>query len=91
MRYVIKTVVLVILMCVVASGIALAVGMEKYDVSGTPDPSNKVIKYGSNNVYGAIKDASMTDKLPAALDEIAFFVKDILGQFGLADGNSEQQ
>ena len=91
MRYVTKTVVLAFLICFVASGIAMAVGMERYDVSGNPDPSNKVVKYGSGNIYGALKEASMTDKLPNALDEIAFFVKDLLGQFGLVNGSAEQQ
>ena len=91
MRYVMKSVIVLLLICFVASGIALAVGFERYDVSGTPDPSNKVIQYGTKNTYGAIKDASLTDKLPAALDEVAFFVKDLLGQFGLTDSNGEQQ
>lgn len=89
MRYILKSVIVVMLICFIASGIALAVGFEKYDVSGTPDPSNKVVQYGSKNVYGAINEASLTDKLPAALDEISFFVKDILGQFGLSEGKVE--
>lgn len=89
MRYVMKTIAIGILFLFLTSGPVLAVGMEKYDVSGAPDTANKVVENGNANVYGALRQASFVERVPAVIDEIAFFVKDILGQFGLAESKSE--
>ncbi|MGD9817647.1 MAG: hypothetical protein AB7V04_03000 [Desulfomonilaceae bacterium] len=83
MRYICKTVAVCLLILLMALGTAMAVGFERYDVSGVPDPSNKVVENANRNVYGAIKQASFSDHVPAVLDEISFFVRDVLGQFGL--------
>lgn len=89
MRSVIRTLTVGIFILLIASGLALAVGVEKYDASGVPDAANKVEENGSKNVYGALKQVSFVDRVPAVIDEIAFFVKDILGQFGLVDSKNE--
>ncbi len=89
MRYAMKLTAVSAFVLMLAIGTAFAVGMEKYDASGAPDTSNKVVENGTKNVYGALKQVSLVDKVPVVLDEISFFVKDLLEQFGLADGKGE--
>ncbi|MBM3301981.1 MAG: hypothetical protein FJY85_18760, partial [Deltaproteobacteria bacterium] len=37
-------------------------------------------------LYDAIKKATFIEKGPALIDEVAFTIKDVLGQFGLGNG-----
>jgi hypothetical protein len=83
MRYVIKSMAVILLLFLLSLGTALAVGFEKYDISGAPDSSNRALE------NGAMKQSSIIDKAPAAIDEITFFVRDILGQFGLGEIKGE--
>jgi hypothetical protein len=61
---------------------AFAAGYERHD-SGTI--SRSVSKKGIKTVSYQDENSSLFKKCPAALDEVAFFVRDILSQFGLAN------
>lgn len=60
-----------------------AVGYERYEVNGGREQQVKSTASNGKGLYKAVKDATFVDKVPAVLDEVAFFVRDILGQFGL--------
>jgi len=62
---------------------ALAVGYERYDTSGVPRDRTPVYPQTTKGFYQAAKKASLVDKCPEVLDEVAFFVRDVLSQFGI--------
>lgn len=61
---------------------ALAVGYERYEVSG-----GKVKSKGDTRttLTESLKKATFCEKYPALLDGTALAIKDLLGQFGLTD------
>ncbi|MEJ2715758.1 MAG: hypothetical protein P8182_01255 [Deltaproteobacteria bacterium] len=80
-----KAMMIAIMLVLVGTGSALAVGYERYFING-PSPvghSNKAAT--CRNLENALKKASLVEQYPKVLDEVAFTVKDILSQFGLVD------
>jgi len=64
------------------AGNAFSVGYERYDAPEGPASSSKngmkVVNYRPEN-------SSFLKKCPAVLDDVAFFVRDVLSQFGLTN------
>ncbi len=83
MRYGTKIVAIGILIVLIASGGALAVGYERYNVQAPSDARVKSKASGITDLCTAVKKASFVEKAPAVLDGVAAFIKDILAQFGL--------
>jgi FlaG/FlaF family flagellin (archaellin) len=62
---------------------AFAVGYEHYDSSGVPQDRTPVYPQTNKGFYQAAKKASFAEKYPDMLDQFAFFVRDVLSQFGI--------
>ncbi len=62
---------------------ASAVGYERYDVS-----NGHAAKAGIPHQTDAPKKPAFWEKYPVVLDDVAFFVRDVLSQFGLAEHRS---
>lgn len=63
--------------------LASAVGYERYDVSNGQGSRADTLQKSD-----APKKPAFWEKYPAALDDVAFFVRDVLSQFGLAEHRS---
>jgi hypothetical protein len=80
-----KAMVIAVMVVLVGTGSALAVGYDRYVVNG-PSQVGYDDKAGSySDLEKALKKASLVEHYPKLLDEVAFTVKDILSQFGLVD------
>jgi hypothetical protein len=82
MSFFARTVVIALIIALVGSVSAVAVGYERYETSRAYRvPSKKRTKTANYHQ----QSPSILARCPAALDEIAFSVRDILSQFGLVD------
>ncbi len=63
-------------------GSAFSVGYERYDAAAVSRVSPKK---GMQTVSYQQENSSFLKKCPAMLDEVAFFVRDVLSQFGLTN------
>lgn len=88
MRFLRRTLPFVIIAVFLASGAALAVGYNKYAVDDSSQVNSVAKAKQSSSLTEALKQASFIDKYPAVLDGIACFVKEILGQFGIAESQA---
>ncbi len=82
MRYGTKVIAIGVLIVLVATGGALAVGYERYNAEGLSEAQIKGKANGNQDFCAAVKKASFMEKAPAVLDEVAAFIKDLLAQFG---------
>jgi len=73
-----------LIVLLIAAGGVLAVGYESYGVKTDRQSTTKVYPRTEQGLYDALKNASFVEKYPAYIDELAFTVRDILSQFGLA-------
>jgi hypothetical protein len=89
MRYGTKVVAIGILIVLVAAGGVLAVGYERYNAEGQSDGQIKANATASQDVFTAVKQATFAEKVPAVLDEVAAFIKDLLAQFGLSENRAQ--
>lgn len=62
---------------------ALAAGYVSYSTGSPPKIESRTFPQTTQGLYDALKHASFVEKYPSLIDEVAFTVKDILGQFGL--------
>jgi hypothetical protein len=83
MRYGTKVITIGLLIVLMATGGAFAVGYERYNAEAPSDARIKGKANGSHDFCEAVKKASFVEKAPAVLDEVAAFIKDLLAQFGL--------
>ncbi|HMK34987.1 MAG TPA: hypothetical protein VK463_07975 [Desulfomonilaceae bacterium] len=74
----ISGIMLIIVFCLTNS--AFSVGYERYDLAENSGAKRKTIV---QTVDYDQERSSFFKKCPAVLDEIAFFVRDLLSQFGL--------
>lgn len=76
---------IIALITFLSAGVVMAVGYEKYDSSGNPisKPENKVKQ--AECVSSAIQEATFSQKYPQIIDEVTFFIRDVLSQFGLTE------
>ncbi len=68
---------------VIGAGSPLAAGYDRYHLKSSNQNYSKVTKKSHADGWSSFKKATYLDKIPSALDETAFFVRDFLGQFGL--------
>ncbi len=85
MRKLRKALALALVALFAASGSAIAVGYERYTVDGTPKRVTPAKAKSCTTLNGALAEATFLKKYPHWIDEAAFFVKDILSQFGIVD------
>lgn len=62
---------------------AFAVGYERYEVAAPQSGGSQDTSQSTQSLYRALQNATFMEKYPAMIDEVALFVKDVLGQFGL--------
>ena len=72
----------------VGSGNVLAVGYESYGSSGERQSKSTIYPRTEMGLYNALKRASFIERYPSVLDEMAFTIRDILSQFGLAENRT---
>ena len=85
MRKLRKALALAVIAIFAAYGSALGVGYERYTVDGTPKRVTPAKAKGCTSLDGALAEATFLKKYPGWIDGAAFFVKDILSQFGVVD------
>ena len=73
----------VILIFLLGTGIAAAVGYERYSLNGPPKTGKIVKSRGCVDLEDSLRKATFIDKYPALLDQTSALVKDILSQFGI--------
>lgn len=83
MRFLRRTLAVAVIAFFLATGTALAVGYNKYEVDDSSQVNYAAKAKKPSSLPEALKEASFIDKCPAVLDGIASFVKEILGQFGI--------
>lgn len=83
MRFFRRLMIVTLLTVFFGTGIAAAVGYERYEVSNAAEATPAAKPAPSPDLGKAIREASFLDKYPAVIDQVVFFVKDILGQFGI--------
>jgi hypothetical protein len=69
----------------IGAGSALAVGYERLQAPDKVITKDHTSAPMTPTLWGAAKEATMVEKIPAALDQAAALVKDILSQFGVGD------
>jgi hypothetical protein len=83
------TILSIILVCsFVGAHSAYAVGYETYSAKDSPESETKTTGQSAQSLYKAFEKATFVEKFPAILDQVALFVQDVLGQFGLTDGKN---
>jgi hypothetical protein len=85
MRFGVGVVTLAVVTLLALPYSALAVGYERVEMSG-----GKVKSKGDSRatLTESLKKAAFCEKYPAIIDGTALAIKDLLGQFGLADRKS---
>lgn len=83
-----KVMVIAVVVVLIGTGSALAVGYERYVVNGSPQGVYGDKARTCASLERALKKASFVEHYPKVLDEVAFTIKDILSQFGLVDKQS---
>ncbi|MGB6065745.1 MAG: hypothetical protein WBG50_13150 [Desulfomonilaceae bacterium] len=89
MRYGTKVIAIVILTVFATTGGALAVGYEHYYIGGPAASHAKAYSNTRTDFCAALKKATFVEKVPGLLDDAAAFIKDVLGQFGLAENKAQ--
>lgn len=90
MRVRILVIAMALLLLCAGTGNVLAVGYESYNTAGCSQAKPKIYPQTERGLYDAIKQASFLEKCPLVIDEVAFAVKDILSQFGLAKSRNSR-
>lgn len=89
MRSFAKVFGIIALITLLSVNVAMAVGYEKFDSSGNPiSKTENGPKYGEG-VGSAIEQATFAKKYPQMIDEVTFFIKDVLSQFGLTENKTQ--
>ncbi len=74
-----------LLICLAGTQSGFAVGSEHYDSSGVPQNCTPVNPQTVKGFFHAVHKAGFVERYPAIIDEVAFFVRDVLSQFGIAE------
>ena len=83
MRLFYALMVVALLTLFLGTGIASAVGYERHEVTNGSAMKSTAKPAPSSDLGKALREASLVDKAPRAIDQVVFFVKDILCQFGI--------
>jgi len=84
MRVKFMVIVTTLFVLLIGAGYVLAVGYESYGTTAERHSKAKVYPQTERGLCEALKHASFVEKYPSVIDELAFTVRDILSQFGLA-------
>ena len=79
---------IIIVITLLSVTLAMAVGYEKYDSSGNPISGTENRSNQEASVSSALQKATFADKYPELIDEVTFFIKDLLSQFGLTENKN---
>ncbi len=79
---------IILLITLLSVSLVMAVGYEKYDSSGNPITGTEKDSNQEQSVSSALQKATFADKYPEVIDEVAFFIKDVLSQFGLTENKN---
>ncbi len=79
---------IIILITLLSVSLVMAVGYEKYDSSGNPLTETEKDSAQEQSVSSALQKATFADKYPELIDEVTFFIKDVLSQFGLTENKN---
>ena len=88
MRFAKQVIGIALIVFLLTTTAALAVGYERRQVNGPSDVTSTEKAKTPQSVVNAVREASFIDKFPACLDSVAGIVKDLLGQFGLVQSNT---
>jgi hypothetical protein len=77
-----RALVIIAFTVVIGTGTPLA-GHDRHDMKSSNQTHSKAAKQSYGDGWSSFKKATYLDKIPSTLDEIAFFVRDFLGQFGV--------
>jgi len=80
---------LALLFVLATSHSVYAVGYERYEVNGAQVTQSQTKSDASEGLCHTLKQATFLEKVPAVLDQVAFFVRDVLGQFGFNTDNHQ--
>jgi len=80
-----RVVVTCLIVVFLGTGSARAVGYERYNANGTCRTESPRKSKSFKSFQKALQEASFLEKYPAFIDQAAFFVRDILSQFGLVN------
>lgn len=83
MRLVRTLLVIAVVTAFFGTGTAAAVGYDRYEVDNAAQSKQAAKSAPSKDLSKALREASFIDKYPAVIDQVVFFVKDLLGQFGI--------
>ena len=83
MKLVRTLLVIALVTAVFVTGTAAAVGYDRYEVNSAAQSKEAAKPAPSKDLGKALREASFIDKCPSVIDQVVFFVKDILGQFGI--------
>jgi hypothetical protein len=83
MRLLYMLMVVALLALFLGTGVASAVGYDRYEVDNGAATKSAAKPGPSPDLGTAVREASLLDRCPAVIDQVVFFVKDILGQFGI--------
>ena len=89
MRSFAKVFGIIVLISFVSVNVVMAVGYEKYDSSGNPMSKTENSAKSDENIGSAIEKATFVKKYPQIIDEVTFFIKDVLSQFGLTENKTQ--
>jgi len=81
---------IIVLIMFLSVNVVMAVGYEKYDSSGNPISKTENGSKNTESVGSALEKATFAQKYPQIIDEVTFFIKDVLSQFGLTENKTEQ-
>lgn len=85
MKSIFQMLVSVTLAVVIGAGSAWAVGYERQRVRQAPFPKKVTKVHSSVEPRGIAREATLGQRVPAALDHAALTVRNLMSQFGLLD------
>ena len=83
MRFFCALMVAALLTSFIGTGTATAVGYDSYEVTNGVTTKSTAHSAPATDLGKALREASFVDQYPKVIDDVVFFVKDILGQFGI--------
>ena len=90
MRSFAKVLGIIALITFLSVNVVMAVGYEKYDSSGNPVSKTENGVKNGEGVGAALEKATFAQKYPEIIDEVAFFIRDVLSQFGLTESKNAE-
>jgi len=80
---------IIVLIMFISVNVVMAVGYEKYDSSGNPISNTENGSKQTESLGSAVEQATFAKKYPQIIDEVTFFIRDVLSQFGLTENKTQ--